>query len=179
MKKTFIIAMCCIVALMSACKKKPVEPTPDPEPVNYAEQYVGDYLGNFAFTILTLNNEAVTNMTFPIENIGMNISKGETLNAITATVTVDDETRQTTGTATEEKAGFETVHLFIDKPDQFYRFELDLTMEGIKAGDTLNITGSFTGNGQASIMGIEQVFDEVSGTLIGSLVAQPMDVDRK
>ena len=71
MKKTLIVALCCIVAMMTACKKKPVEPT------NYAEQYVGSYLGSFSFTILTMNNEAVTNMTFPIDNIGMDITKGD------------------------------------------------------------------------------------------------------
>lgn len=180
MKKTFIIALCCIVAVMAACKKKPVEPTPDPEPINYAEKYVGNYLGSFALTIMTMNNEAVTNMTFPIDNIGMDITMGEAINAITATVTVDNETHQTAGTATEEKADFETVHLIIDKPDQFYRFELDLKMEGTKAvSDTLNVTGSFSGNGSANIMGQEQVFDEVSGTLSGTLVTQPVPVSEK
>ena len=176
MKKTFIIALCCMVALMAACKKKPVEPTPspDPEPVNYAEQYVGSYLGSFSLTIVSMNNQPVTNMSFPIDNIGMDIAKGDVINAVTATVTVDNETRYTNGTATEEKVGFETVHLIIDKPDQGYRFDLDLTMEGTKAeSDTLNLNGSFAGNGSASIMGQDYVFDEVSGTLAGRLVLRP------
>ena len=175
MKKTLIIALCCLVATMAACKKKPVEPTPDPEPVNYAEQYIGSYLGSFAFTILTMNNEAVTNMTFPIDNIGMDITKGEETNTIMSTVTVDNETRNTTGTATAEKADFETVHLIIDKPDQLYRFELDLKMEGTKAvSDTLNITGTFTGDGVFSFNGVENILDEVSGTLTGQLASQPV-----
>ena len=173
MKKTLIIALCCLVAVMAACKKKPVEPTPDPEPVNYAEQYVGSYLGSFDFTILTMNNEAVTNMTFPIDNITMNIAEGEGENAITATVTVDNETRQTTGTAIEEKANFETVHIIIDKPDQGYRFDLDLKMEGNKmAADSLNITGTFTGNGTFVFMGETNILDEVSGNVNGQLGKQ-------
>ena len=173
MKKTLIIALCCLVAVMAACKKKPVEPTPDPEPVNYAEQYVGSYLGSFDFTILTMNNEAVTNMTFPIDNITMNIAEGEGENAITATVTVDNETRQTTGTATEEKANFETVHIIIDKPDQGYRFDLDLKMEGNKmAADSLNIAGTFTGNGTFVFMGETNILDEVSGNVNGQLGKQ-------
>ena len=173
MKKTLIIALCCLVAVMAACKKKPVEPTPDPEPVNYAEQYVGSYLGSFDFTILTMNNEAVTNMTFPIDNITMNIAEGEGENAITATVTVDNETRQTTGTAIEEKANFETVHIIIDKPDQGYRFDLDLKMEGNKmTADSLNIAGTFTGNGTFVFMGETNILDEVSGNMNGQLRKQ-------
>ena len=173
MKKTLIIALCCILAVMAACKKKPVDPTPEPEPVNYAEQYVGNYLGSFAFTILTMNNEAVTNMTFPIDNITMNIAEGEGENAITATVTVDNETRQTSGTATIDKADFELLHLIIDKPDQGYRFDLDLKMEGNKiAADSLNIAGTFTGNGTFVFMGETNILDEVSGNMNGQLGKQ-------
>lgn len=173
MKKTLIIALCCLVAVMAACKKKPVDPTPEPEPVNYAEQYVGNYLGSFAFTILTMNNEAVTNMTFPIDNITMNIAEGEGENAITATVTVDNETRQTAGTATIDKADFELLHLIIDKPDQGYRFDLDLKMEGNKiASDSLNIAGTFTGSGTFVFMGETQILDEVSGNMNGQLGKQ-------
>ena len=167
MKKTLIIALCCIIAMMTACKKEPEKPT------NYAEQYAGSYLGSFAFTILTMNNEAVTNMTFPIDNIGMDITKGEEINAITATVTVDNETRQTTGTASLEKAEFNSVGVVIDKPDQHYCFNLDLKLEGTKpSADSLNIIGTFTGNGTFEFMGETQVLDEISGTLSGKLAAQ-------
>ena len=171
MKKTLIIALSCLVVVFVACKK-PVEPTP--EPVDYAPNYVGNYIGQFTLTINSMNNQDVSNMAFPIDGISMDIAKGDEINAITAVVTVDNETRQTTGTVTAEKADFETVRLVIDKPDQFYKFELDLEMEGNKtASDTLNITGSFTGSGSATIMGQEQVFNEVSGTLVGKLAQEP------
>ena len=173
MKKTLIIALCCLVAVMAACKKKPVDPTPDPEPANYAEQYVGSYLGSFDFTIVTMNNEAVTNMTFPIDAITMNIAEGEEENAITATVTVDNETRHTTGTAMKDKADFELLHLIIDKPDQGYRFDLDLKMEGNKiTTDTLGIAGTFSGNGTFVFMGETNILDEVSGNVNGILGKQ-------
>ena len=159
MKKTLIIALCCIVAMMTACKKEPEKPT------NYAEQYAGSYLGSFAFTILTMNNEAVTNMTFPIDNIGMDITKGEEINAIT-------------GTASLEKAEFNSVGVVIDKPDQHYCFNLDLKLEGTKpSADSLNIIGTFTGNGTFEFMGETQVLDEISGTLSGKLAAQSSSND--
>ncbi len=176
MKKTLIIALCCLVAVLAACKKKPVEPTPepDPEPIDYAVNYVGSHLGQFTLTILTMNNEAVTNMSFPVDGIRMDITKGEEFNAVTATVTVDNEVRHTTGTATEEKVNFDSVDLVIDKPDQGYRFDLNLQMEGSKAeSDTLNITGSFTGSGYFMFMGEMQTLDEVSGNLSGKLAPQP------
>lgn len=169
MKKTLIIALSCLVVLFAACKKKPVEPTP----VDYTANYVGNYMGQFTLTITSMNNSAVSNMSFPIDSIKMDIAKGTETNAITATVTVDNESHQTTGTATADKADFGTVHLVIDKPDQHYSFNLDLKMEGSKAvSDTLNIVGSFTGKGSAEIMGQEQIFDEVSGTLNGKLLKQ-------
>lgn len=169
MKKTLIIALSCLVVLFAACKKKPVEPTP----VDYTANYVGNYMGQFTLTITSMNNSAVSNMSFPIDSIKMDIAKGAEANAITATVTVDNESHQTTGTATADKADFGTVHLVIDKPDQHYSFNLDLKMEGSKAAsDTLNIVGSFTGKGTAEIMGQEQIFDEVSGTLNGKLLKQ-------
>ena len=169
MKKTLIIALSCLVVLFAACKKKPVEPTP----VDYTANYVGNYMGQFTLTITSMNNSAVSNMSFPIDSIKMDIAKGTETNAITATVTVDNESHQTSGTATADKADFGTVHLVIDKPDQHYSFNLDLKMEGSKAAsDTLNIVGSFIGKGTAEIMGQEQIFDEVSGTLNGKLLKQ-------
>lgn len=174
MKKGIIIALCSLAVLFTACKK-PVEPTP--EPIDYTINYVGDYLGQFTLTITSMNNQEQTSMAFPIENIGMEIAKAEQFNAITATVTVDNESHQTTGTATEEKADFGTVRLVIDKPDQNYYFSLDLKMEGTKAeSDTLNIVGSFMGNGKATFPTpqgpMEQIFEEVSGTINGKLAKQ-------
>ena len=170
MKKTLIIAMCCIVALMAACKKKPVDPTPEPDPVNYAEQYQGNYIGQFTLTICTMNNESVTNMVFPIDNIQMDIAKGDEDNTVTATVTVDNESRQTSGVTNKEKVDFETVNLIIDKPDQQYLFDLDLQLEGEKPNsDSLNITGTFTGSGYFVFLGEMHELDEVSGTVSGKL----------
>ncbi|MBQ8957534.1 MAG: hypothetical protein IJ057_03370 [Bacteroidales bacterium] len=170
MKKKLLIALCSLAVIFTACRK-PVDPTPTPEPVDYTSNYVGNYVGQFTLTITSMNNQPQSNMTFPIDGIGMDIAKGTEDNAITATVTVESETHQTQGTATADKADFETVRLVIDKPDQFYKFNLDLKMEGTKAeSDTLNIVGSFSGDGDATIMGQEQIFNEVSGTLTGKLV---------
>jgi len=172
MKKTFIIALCCMALSFVACKPEP-SPNDPVDNVDYTEKYVGNYLGAYDFTITSMNNEAVTNMSFPIESIGMNITKGDADNAIIATVTVDNETRQTRGTAKADKADFESVNVIIDKPDQLYTFDLALKMEGKKVDtDTLTISGTFSGKGKFTFMGQENILEEVSGNLTGKLVKQ-------
>ena len=169
MKKKLIIALSCLAILFAACKK-PVEPTP----VDYSPNYVGNYVGQFMLTIASMNNSAVSNLTFPIDGIQMDIAKGAEINTITATVTVDNESHQTSGTATAEKADFGTVHLVINKPDQNYSFNLDLNLEGTKAeSDTLNIVGTFTGNGNFTMPTGEAVLlNEVSGDVSGKIAKQ-------
>ena len=174
MKKTLLIALCSLAVLFTACKK-PVEPTP--EPVDYTANYIGNYLGQFTLTITSMNNQQQTGMAFPIDGIGMDITKGVEDNAITATVTVDNESHQSNGTASANKADFEAINIVIDKPDQNYYFNLNLKMEGTKAeSDTLNIVGTFMGDGKASFptpQGMQElILDEVSGTLNGKLVKQ-------
>lgn len=166
MKKTLIIALCSLAVMFAACKK-PVEPT-----VDYTSNYVGNYIGQFTLSI-TSTTPPIPNLDFPIDGIKMNIAKGNEANAITATVTVDNESHQTTGIASADKVDFQPVLLNIDKPDQHYAFHLDLELEGTKpTADSLNIIGSFSGNGSASFMGQEQVYDEVSGTISGRLLKQ-------
>ena len=171
MKKTLVIALSCLVVLFAACKK-PVEPTP--EPVDYVSNYVGNYIGQFTLTITSMNNNAVSNMSFPIDSIRMDIIKGTETNTITATVTVDNEAYQTSGTASADKADFGTVHLVIDKPDQNYFFNLDLKLEGTKTvSDTLNIIGTFSGNGNFTMpTGELMLLNEVSGNVSGNLGKQ-------
>ena len=174
MKKTLLIALCSLAVLFAACTKP--EPEPTPEPVDYTADYIGDYLGQFTLTITSMNNQEQTGMAFPIDGIGMVITKGSENNALIASMTVDDQTHQAMGTANNDKAIFDPLHLVIDETHQLsnpYLFNLDLQLEGTKAAsDTLNITGSFTGNGSATFMGQEQIFEEVSGTLTGKLVKQ-------
>ena len=172
MKKTLLIALCSLAVLFAACKKT-VEPTP--EPVDYTPNYVGNYLGQFMLNIDSINYQPQP-FKLPIDGIGMKIAKAEQFNEIIATVTVNNESYQTSGTATDEKAEFETVHLVIDETHQLsnpYLFNLNLQMEATKSeSDTLNIVGTFTGDGHASIMGQEQVFNKVSGTINGKLAKQ-------
>lgn len=163
MKKTLIMALCCLALSFSACKKT----------VDYAPPYVGNHVGQITLTINSINHQPQTNMNFPINDIGIDIAMGSEANTVKATLTADNESRQTTGTTTAEKVDFDPVLLVIDKPDQNYSFNLDLKMEGTKNdSDTLNVIGTFSGNGMAIFMGQELIYDEISGELSGTLIKQ-------
>lgn len=174
MKKGIIIALSCIAIMFAACKK-PVEPTPvDPTPVDYTTNYVGSYLGQFTLTVTSMNDQPQSNLEFPVDSIRMDIAKGAEINAITATVSVENEVYQTTGTTNEEKIDFGTIPFVIDKPDQMYMFDLELKLEGTKVvNDSLNIIGTFTGNGNFTLPTGDVIqLDEVSGTVSGKLGKQ-------
>jgi hypothetical protein len=171
MKKTLIIALCCMALSFVACKK-PVEPTPDGpiDPVDYTENYIGSYVGSYGFNISSINGQPQT-FSFEMDSIRMDIAKGTDDNVVTATVTIDDVTRQTTGIAKEDKASFDFVHLGVVKPE--FAIELEFEMEATKgASDILNITGTFT-NGTGWVL-FGQILDitDAEGTLTGELVKQ-------
>ena len=163
MKKALIIALCSIAVAFTACKK--------PEPIDYAANYVGNYLGQFTLTITSMNNDPSTSMSFPIDSIVMNIAKGQASNSITATVTIENEAYQAVGTASEEKVTFNPIHLNLNKSD--FSIICDINLEGEPiVNDTLCLNGNFAGTGSAMIWGQEQQFDEISGTVNGKLKKQ-------
>ena len=173
MKKTLFITLCCFAVAFASCKKKPVDPTPvDPiDPVDYTENYIGKYVGPFTFSITTVDGQSQTPLSFEMDNICMVITKGSDDNAITASVTIDDVTRQTTGLAKEDKADFDFVHLGVVKPE--FGIELDFKMEAVKvANDTLNITGTFTDGTGWILFGQTIDITDAEGTLSGILVKQ-------
>lgn len=164
MKKTLVIALCCIGVLLAACKK------PEPTPVDYSTNYVGNHLGNFKLTITSMNNTPQTGMSFPIDSITMAIDKAETINSIVATVTIENEPYQATGTVTESQIHFNPIPLNLDRPD--FAIEGNINLEGTKSEGKLNITGDFSGHGWAFIMGQLTTFNEISGTVAGELEKQ-------
>ena len=170
MKKTLVILMCCIAVLFAACKKKSEEPTPDGG--NYSEQYVGSYAGSLTIAVVgTIDTVNVTApMTFPVDSVWMEIKKGGTENSLKATVTIDNETQETTGVATAEKASFEKVHLTLNKPDFNIVSDIKLNVSPAE-NDSLNVGGDFSGSGTANFFG--SVYPIVStGTVSGKLAKQ-------
>lgn len=173
MKKTLIIAICCIAVLFTACKK-PVEPTPEPIPepeTDYSSVYIGNYLGEFTLTLSgTMDTIPLTELSFPFDSIVMDITKGEAINEILASMTIDNEVYQTKGTTTAEKADLETVHLNLNKPD--FSIIGDIKLEAKPTEDNnLTLGGDFTGSGTIMFMG-QSLPIQATGVVNGLLEKQ-------
>lgn len=175
MKKTLIIALLCFVAIVAACKKKPVEPTP--EPINSSELYVGDFQGSLTLSVTgtlydTLGQAmpVVSPWRFPFDNITLKIRKGESDNDVNMTVTIDSETYEAAGIATAESAVFERVPLNLDKPGYIINGDIQLIASPAE-NDSLNLGGDFNGTGTASIFGANYDID-ATGTVSGKLGKQ-------
>ena len=164
MNKAFVIALSCIAVMLAACKK------PEPAPTDYSADYIGSYLGKFTLTITSVNNQSQTGMGFPLDSIRMDIAKGDSINTIVATVTIENEPYQAIGTVTKDEVAFDPIPLNLDKPD--FIVEGVINMKGTKNEGKINITGDFGGCGMAFIMGQPNVFDEISGTVAGELEKQ-------
>jgi hypothetical protein len=163
MKKSLLFALCAIIVLFATCKK-PV----DPPVIDYSLNYLGSYLGNFTLTVTSMNNQPQSAMSFSIDSIGMDITKGAETNAIMVSMTIENEPYHITGTASADKVTFTPVHLTLDKSDFSIVCDIHLEGEPIENG-IFNFKGDFSGNGSANIMGQVQTFDEVSGTVEGKL----------
>jgi hypothetical protein len=159
MKKSLIIAMCCITVLFAACKK-PVNPTPEPETVDYSAKYTGDFLGSFTLSISGTMSDTIplSGLSFPFDSITMNIDHDDTFNSLVAKVTIDNEDYCTLGTASESKADFNSLHLNLNKPD----FDIigDIKLEAtVISKDSLSLGGDFSGTGTIYFMGIQYPVD--------------------
>lgn len=170
MKRNLIIALSCLAIVVAACHKP--EPEPTPEATDYSEQYVGSYLGSMTLTIMgTVDTVSVsTPMTFNFDGVALDITKGDEDNAINATVTIDNEPYQTTGTTTAEQANLETVHLNLDKPDFNVTGDITLTATPVE-NDSLGLSGDFSGSGTANIFGVTYPI-VATGTVSGNLGKQ-------
>ena len=173
MKKPLLLLFCLAMAFV-ACK-----PDPTPEPVdttNYAEKYVGNYIGTYVFNITSMNHQSGL-ATFEVENIGMDINAGDADNTVVATVSIDNQTQHATGTTTKEKVTFSRLQFVVNEMHQSqspYMCNVEeLLLEGSKVdSDTLDITGTFAGNGTYTFTGTPIIVDEISGYVTGKLVKQ-------
>lgn len=140
MKKTLIIALCCITVLFAACKKeKPYE------------KFVGNYKGD-AIADITLNatggifdfEHDLEGITLPIK---INLSPGKSDNQVILTYTNDDidEVYQTTGTIDKDFVDFEPITTNVTIEGNTVNTTLDL--EGNLVETILSLSGTLNGSG--------------------------------
>jgi len=162
MKKSLIIALCCITVLFTACKKeKPYE------------KFIGDYYGsamlNGTLSIsaagMSLNRDI--EQTFPM---GITLSAGTADNILVMTYTPEgeDEIYTVNGTINEDQVTFEPV--LVNENIEGVDVNLTLNLSGSIANNIFALTGNFSGNGNISLL--EQPIPlpfTVTGTVSGNL----------
>lgn len=165
MKKTLIIALCCLTALLAACNKE--KPN---------ERFIGDYEGsglvNGTMYVLTYNQE-FTDVELPMK---FNIAPGDADDKVILTYINDEleETYTATGTVTNNDVVFDPVT--VNTVVTSYVVEATLNMTGVLSGTTLTIDGTVTGGGTYSEGGF-QIPYTIEGTVTGTVEKIIVDVD--
>lgn len=138
MKKTLIVALCCITVLMAACKKeKPYE------------KFVGSYKGE-AIADVTISlaggmfEQNIDNLAIPMD---IYLSKGQADNQVILTYTNDqiNESYTTIGTIEENFVDFEPITTTVSVEGN--SVEVTLDMEGNLVETILSLTGTMKGSG--------------------------------
>ena len=165
MKKTLIIALCCITVLFAACKKeKPYE------------KFVGEYLGQVLITG-TMNvplfnyNQELTDQPF---NLNFTLTQGTTDDQVILSYQPEgqNEIYTTTGIITNNFVDFEPINIETDVDQSHVKATFDF--EGnLVDNSQLALSGTITGDGtiQTQDIPIPTPFT-VNGTAKGTLIKQ-------
>ena len=159
MKKTLIIALCCLAVVFTACnKEKPYE------------KFIGDYEGsglvNGKMIIAGgLYSQDFNDIAIPMK---INLSAGDADNKVVLTYINDelDETYTATGTITDNSVDFDPVT--VNTTIESYVVNATLDMDGTLAGNILTLNGVVTGGGTFIDGGLSLNYT-IEGTMTGNL----------
>ena len=161
MKRTLIIALCCLTALLAACnKEKPYE------------KFIGDYEGsglvNGKITTVFLTQEFVQEFNDVALPMKINLAPGDADNKVILTYINDEleETYTATGTITNNDVDFDPVT--VNTTVENYVVSATLDMTGSLAGTALTLNGVVTGDGTVSEGGMSLPYT-IEGTMAGTL----------
>lgn len=144
MKKTFILALCCISLVFAACKKeKPYE------------KFIGSYEGSALLRgTVSFNMGSMGSFVQDIENtfpMDITLSAGNADNKLVMTYTPDDqsETYTATGTITDDQVVFDPIE--VEQEIEGALISLTLDLEGTLSGNIFALSGTFNGDGNLTI----------------------------
>ncbi len=163
MKRTFIIALCCLTALLAACNKE------DPKPY---ERFVGIYEGsglvNGTMTTVFLNQEFNQDFNDIELQMKINLAPGDADDKVVLTYLNDEleETYTATGTITGDNVDFDPVT--INTTVENYVVSATLDMTGALNGTGLTLNGTVTGEGTISEGELNLPYT-IAGTMVGTL----------
>jgi hypothetical protein len=162
MKKTLIIAMCCITVLFASCKKeKPYE------------KFIGSYEGDALLKGTVSVSMGGTSLNKDLENpvpMVVSLTAGDADNKLVMTYTPEDqdETYTVIGTITDDQVAFDPVQ--IEQEIEGSTVKLTIDMDGVLAGTIFVLNGTFTGNGNITILDLPTpVPFTASGTISANL----------
>lgn len=163
MKKSFVIALCCITVLFAACKKeKPYE------------KFIGDYKGScLVDPTVTMENplipgqtvtQELDDVTIPLE---VSISAGDADDQILMTYKPEDQDRIYTFTGTIDKndvVTFGVVNLI--ETYEGYTVNATIDMTGTLVEKIFSLTGTFNGTATTPIFDVPV---NITGNMAGTL----------
>ena len=166
MKKTLIIALCCLSVLFTACnKEKPYE------------KFIGDWYGNgIVKGTMTMNIPSIPggSMDHNLDNIAIpmsiKLSAGEAKNEVILTYTNDEvnETYTTKGVINGNDVDFEPVNINMTVEATTIHATLDLMGTLNERDDILALNGTLSGNGTVGDGGVSIPFT-ATGTVTANL----------
>lgn len=164
MKKTLIIALCCLSVLFTACnKEKPYE------------KFVGDWYGNGIVNgTMTMTLPGGTTMDQNFDNItipmAIKLSAGEAKNEVILTYANEElnETYTAKGIINDNTVAFSPVNINMSVEATTINATLDLTGTLNERDDILAISGALTGKGNVGEGGVSFPFT-AKGTVTANL----------
>jgi hypothetical protein len=164
MKRTIIIAMCCLAALLAACNKE--KPN---------EKFIGDWYGNgianvtMSLTVPTGGsyNQDFNNITVPMS---INLAAGETKDQVIFTYTNEEvhETYTTKGTIKNNDVDFDPISVNITVEGTTVTATLDLKGVLSTSEDVLALNGTVSGQGNYAEGGLFVPYT-ANGTITANL----------
>ena len=162
MKRTLIIALCCLTALLAACNKE--KPN---------EKFIGDWYGNgVANVTMTITlpaggpiNQEFNNITVPMS---INLTAGETKDQVIFTYTNEEvhETYTTKGIVKNNDVDFDPISVNITVEGTTVTATLDLKGILSTSGDVLALNGAVSGQGNLADGGVPYT---ATGTITANL----------
>ncbi len=164
MKRTIIIAMCCLAALLAACNKE--KPN---------EKFIGDWYGNgianvtMSLTVPTGGsyNQDFNNITVPMS---INLAAGETKDQVIFTYTNEEvhETYTTKGTIKNNDVDFDPISVNMTVEGTTVTATLDLKGVLSTSEDVLALNGTVSGQGNYAEGGLFVPYT-ANGTITANL----------
>lgn len=162
MKRTLIIALCCLTALLAACNKE--KPN---------EKFIGDWYGNgVANVTMTITlpaggpiNQEFNNITVPMS---INLAAGETKDQVIFTYTNEEvhETYTTKGIVKNNDVDFDPISVNMTVEGTTVAATLDLKGILSTSGDVLALNGAVSGQGNLADGGVPYT---ATGTITANL----------